>query len=54
MSEHTHTGFVAFLFAGVSALIFLNLWRIAAAHAADSSNPTIASIGAAAGALVKF
>lgn len=30
MQEHVHTGFVPFLFAGISAWIFLNLLRIIA------------------------
>jgi len=54
VDEHVHTGFVAFLAYGVMVLIFLNLWKIAAAHAATSSNPTIAGLGTSAGALVHF
>lgn len=54
MPDHFHTGTVAFLFAGISALIFLNLWKIACAHLADSDNATIATIGTSAGALVHF
>lgn len=54
MNEHVHTGFVAFVAIGVYALIFLNLWKIAAAHAANSNNPTIAGLGHSAGALITF
>lgn len=35
MREHVHTGPFSFLFAGISAWIFLNLLRILAIWAAD-------------------
>lgn len=35
MREHVHTGPFAFLFAGVSALLFLNILRFIAIFAAD-------------------
>lgn len=54
MRAHTHTGFDAFLFAGISALVFLNLVRFAAAKAVTSENPTLKSAGKAVGALVTF
>lgn len=54
MRSHTHTGFDAFLFAGISALVFLNLVRFAAAKAVESQNPTLRSAGKVTGALVTF
>jgi hypothetical protein len=42
------------MFAGISAVIFLNLWRMAAAKAAASERPSIAALGASAGALTQF
>jgi hypothetical protein len=54
VDNHIHTGIVAGVVAGVYALIFLNLWKVAAAHAANSNNPMIAGIGQSAGALVHF
>jgi len=54
VNNHVHTGFVAFIEIGVYALIFFNLWKIAAAHLANSDNPTLAGLGASAGALVKL
>lgn len=54
MNEHVHTGFAAFLFAGVSALIFLNLVRLGAAYAVKSETPAISSAGKTVGALVHF
>lgn len=53
-SEHLHTGIVSFAYIGIAAVVFLNLWRLAAARAVLSGNPTIASVGKAAGALVTF
>lgn len=35
MREHVHTGGFAFLFAGISALVFLNILRLIAIFAAD-------------------
>jgi hypothetical protein len=52
--SHVHTGFVVAVTVTVYAIIGLNVWRLAAAHAANSSNPTIAGIGQSAGALVHF
>jgi hypothetical protein len=54
VQEHVHTGFVAFVVYGVMIVIFLNLWKIAAAYATSSDNPTIAGLGASAGALINF
>jgi hypothetical protein len=36
MQPHVHTGIVAFLFAGVSAVVFIKLGKIVAAKMADS------------------
>jgi hypothetical protein len=52
LRPHIHTGFVAFVFAGVSALVFLNIYRFATAKL--SENPNTETIGKAMGALVKF
>jgi hypothetical protein len=54
MEDHLHTGPVQFLFVGISALVFLNLWRLAAAKLADSENVTLAALGRTGGSLVKF
>lgn len=35
MQEHTHTGFIAFVFAGASALIMFNLLKYAAIQLDD-------------------
>ncbi len=52
MQSHVHTGFVSFLFAGVSAVLFINLRRLAAAKLAEKEST--ANIGRTVGALVTF
>ena len=52
MSEHVHTGPVAFVFAGVAAIIMLNLVRIASAELVK--RPGTEAIGKVAGSLVHF
>lgn len=52
--SHWHTSAENIVIYGVSALIFLNLWRIGAAFAARSQNDLVAKTGKAAGALVSF
>ena len=52
--QHTHTGMVAFLFAGMSALVFINVWRIGATMLATNRNGTVATVGTAMGALTHF
>lgn len=54
MRDHIHTGFVATVYAGLSAIVVINVWRIVAAKVAGSANPSLAKLGAAAGALVHF
>jgi hypothetical protein len=54
VNEHVHTGFVSFVATGVMVIIFLNLWKIASAHLAASSTPTVATLGQSAGALINF
>ena len=49
--EHVHTGVVAFLFAGISAVIFIQLVRLVAAKAVDAGHDRA---GATIGALVNF
>ena len=52
MEDHLHTGFVSFLFAGVSAVVFIQLMRLASAKLVD--NPNTATIGKTLGAVVTF
>lgn len=52
MKEHWHTSVDAILFAGISAIIVINLVRIIAAKAA-SRGGTLGQIGQSLGALVK-
>jgi hypothetical protein len=52
MQGHTHTGFFAFLFAGVSAIVFINLCRLAAAWMLE--NESTATLGKAFGGLVTY
>ncbi len=52
MREHVHSGFYTFVFAGVSAIVFINLWRIAATKLAE--NDSTESIGRVMGGLVKL
>jgi len=51
MQEHTHTGVVAFLFAGISAVIFIQLLRLASAKLIDAG---FEGVGSSVGALVNF
>lgn len=52
MQEHVHTGVISFLFAGISAVIFIQLTRLVAAKMV--TNPTTEGAGRAIGALVHF
>jgi hypothetical protein len=53
MQQHVHTGFVSFMFAGVSALIFLNITRLVAARMV-SNGGAWESAGRTIGSLVTF
>lgn len=48
MREHLHTGPVAFVYAGLAALVFIHILRIVALQLAD--NPSTAGAGKALGA----
>lgn len=50
MQEHVHTGPVAFVFAGVAAIIMFNLVRIASAELVK--RPSTEGVGKVLGALV--
>lgn len=50
--QHVHTGLVAFLFAGVSAVVFIQLVRLGSAKLLDY--PATAGLGRVTGALVHF
>lgn len=52
MQGHTHTGFFAFVFAGISAIVFINLVRFAAAQMLEHDGT--ATLGKGIGALVTF
>lgn len=52
MHPHVHTGVVAFLFAGVSAVVFINVTRMLAAKAAETS--AFEPVGRWVGGLVTF
>lgn len=52
MQDHLHTGFIQFLFAGVSAVVFIQLMRLASAKLVD--NPATANVGKTIGAVVTF
>jgi hypothetical protein len=52
MQDHLHTGFISFLFAGISAVVFMQAARLMSAKLVD--NPKTASAGKALGALVTF
>ena len=52
MQEHVHTGFVSFLFAGVSAVIFIQAMRLIAGKMVDS--PRTEGAGKVLGGLVNF
>lgn len=51
MSDHVHTGFYAFLFAGGSAILMIWLMRFGAAYLVDHG---FENIGKPLGALVNF
>lgn len=52
MQEHTHTGPIMFLFAGISAIVFLNILRFLAAYLADK--PGTEWLAKAIGGLITF
>lgn len=52
VSEHVHTGPVSFVFAGIAAIIFLNLVKLASAELVK--RPGTEGIGKVAGSLVHF
>ena len=52
MQEHTHNGLVQFAFAGLSALVFLNLLRVIAIQLAD--NPRTEWAAKAIGGAITF
>jgi hypothetical protein len=52
MQPHFHSGLVAVLFAGVSAIVVMNLVRFAAAKLVQ--NDSTETIGKTVGALVTF
>jgi len=54
MQQHVHTGVMAVLFAGISAVVVINVTRIVAAKAATSDRPGVQTVGKAVGALVTF
>jgi hypothetical protein len=49
--EHVHTGVVSFLFAGISAVIFIQLVRLVSAKMIDAGHDRA---GSTLGALVNF
>lgn len=51
MREHVHTGVVSFLFAGVSAVVFIQLVRLGSAWLVTKGG-VWESLGSSAGALV--
>lgn len=51
MQEHVHTGVISFLFAGISAVIFIQLTRMVAAKLVDTGHE---GAGSSLGALVHF
>ncbi len=52
MHEHVHTGVISFLFAGISAVVFIQMTRLVAAKMVV--NPSTEGVGRAIGALVNF
>lgn len=52
MTEHLHTGMAAFAFAGVSAVVFMNLLRIFAIWLADK--PQFEWLARAIGGVINF
>jgi hypothetical protein len=53
MQEHVHTGVISFLFAGISAVVFIQLMRLAAAKLVAQGG-SFESAGKTVGALVNF
>jgi hypothetical protein len=53
MQEHVHTGVISFLFAGISAVVFIQLARLVSAKMV-SQDGLIGSAGTTIGALVNF
>jgi len=51
MTEHVHTGVISFLFAGISAVIFIHLTRMIAEKIVEAGYDTA---GSSLGALVHF
>lgn len=51
MQEHVHTGVVSFLFAGISAVIFIQALRLLSAKMIESG---FEGAGSTVGALVHF
>lgn len=52
MQEHVHTGFVSFMFAGISAVIFIQAMRMIAGKMIES--PRLEPAGKVVGGLVNF
>lgn len=52
MQEHVHTGFVNVLFAGISAIVVIQVIRLLAAQLV--ANPATEGAGKTIGALVTF
>lgn len=52
MQEHIHTGFVAFLFAGLAALVLFNLVKLGSAYMVQ--NDRLEPAGKVLGSLVHF
>lgn len=53
MQEHVHTGVISFIFTGISAVLFIQLVRLASAKMVTQGG-VLESIGTATGALVHF
>lgn len=51
MQEHVHTGPVAFLFAGISAVIFIQLVKIASAYLV--TRPSTEPVGKVLGSIIQ-
>lgn len=51
MQEHVHTGLVSFLFAGISAVIFIQMLRLLSAKMVETGHD---GAGSTIGALVHF
>lgn len=54
MREHYHTSLENVLVYGISAILVINLIQIGSGWLVKSSNPALASVGKATGALVSF